>query len=598
MPAAACSDITHVISDDMALIALAATDDVPAAACSDITHVVSDDMAVIALATTDDVPAAACSDITHVVSDDMAVIALATTDDVPAAACADCGFSDSYDFTINTDEGEVNCHKAVLLASGSYHKNIIKQNTNSYYEPNIKRPTLVKLVDWLHCRTVTINDVCIEDLIAGATIWNLEDLLQNCVDYMSENMNINNVCLCYRLSSSIGCLSDILDKCSSFIGEHYDVLNSTKQLEKLTLSNFCEIISYNEINVTNKKVILDSVSRVLQTVSNFDILRMCYMDTSKFTEITHWDFVDMRMRYTRYNNLAKGNKYNKLRQRRFWEELLYINSNYNLCQYDIINRRWIELCALTKSEVDTYTAVAMSDNRMVMVGGESHKRITLLHAASWDMKIPELPTQMPGCGVTMEGNNIFIVGGQTDSHPESYLNSAFCVEIRHDHGKLDPVKISPMKYSMASPLVVIHRGILYVIGGINNTDNLSNTRVQALDLTRSSADWKSRPSIPKRCDNTNSGVVIWEEKITVLTTEYSLIYDDVINKWSVEQYECQGDVLKPVVYRKNICAFVQKGGQHCVKLYDKILNTWEIMIADVPNVLFTGSIMTERRYVV
>ena len=82
------------------------------------------------------------------------------------------------------------------------------------------------------------------------------------------------------------------------------------------------------------------------------------------------------------------------------------------------------------------------------------------------------------------------------------------------------------------------------------------------------------------------------------TSQYCMTYNAYANKWSVKGYECQGDALKAVVYRKNIWAFVRKDGQHCVKLYNKILNEWKLMIEDVPNVLFTGSIMTAIRYIV
>ena len=580
-------DLLITIATDTVKMATAkkATNDVPDSASADPTQGISDDLDLLTIAASGDEAVAT----PHITTGKIRRTFNDNTQEFFAKLKQQQDVGRHCDFTIKTDEGVVHCHKVVLVASSSYLENIINKNTISYYEPDITKATLVKLLAWLYYSEVTINDVCIEELMKGAAMWKLGDLLENCADFICDNINRNNVCLFYQLSQQ-HCMDDIVETCSIYIREHYEVLNSTTQLEKLALPYFCEIISYNEINVANEKVIIDSVFRVLQTRPTSELLQMCYiMNITKFTEITRWDLVNLIMRYTRCDNLPKANKYNVVRQRRYWEELFYINSNYKLCKYSIITGGWIEVHALRKRKVDIYTAVAMSDNRMVMVGGESHRRITLLPAGQWDMTIPVLPFEMQRCGVTMEGNNVFIVGGQTDSHPVSYFNSAFCLEIYHVHGQLKPLK--SMKHGMACPLVVVHKGVLYVIGGINDK------RVQALDLTRASADWENCASIPEECDNTDSGVVICVEKITVFTTEYRMTYDEDTDQWFKEQYECQGDQLKAVFYRNNICALVKKDGKYCVKYYHTIFNEWKLMIADVPNVLFTGSIMRERRYI-
>ena len=79
----------------------------------------------------------------------------------------------------------------------------------------------------------------------------------------------------------------------------------------------------------------------------------------------------------------------------------------------------------------------------------------------------------------MEGDNIFIVGGQTNLIRNITPNSALCLQIYQR--ELEPLM------SMASFLVVMHEDILYVRSRINDTDELSNRRVQAFDLTDASA---------------------------------------------------------------------------------------------------------------
>ena len=103
------------------------------------------------------------------------------------------------DFTIKTDDGVVRCHKMVLLASSSYFRNIINENTNSYYEPDIKKATLHKILAWLYHNDVTIEETCIEEMIKVGNKWHLVDLLKICSKFLSDYINVNNVCLFYML---------------------------------------------------------------------------------------------------------------------------------------------------------------------------------------------------------------------------------------------------------------------------------------------------------------------------------------------------------------------------------------------------------------
>ena len=574
------------------------TDGVPVAAGVDPTQVISDDMDLLAVAATDDEAAATQNTATRTVC--------RTIDDKTqcfATLKQDLLYGRYCDFTIRVDQGEVRCHKLVLYASSSYFQNIIDSINDQVYschESDISKTTVDKVLAWLYYSDVTIDEVCIEELLTAAIRWNLADLFETCAEFVADNISINNACMFYQFSRQHG-LIGMEELCSYFIREQYKVLHETKQLETLTLQHFCEIICHDEINVESEQVIIDSILRVLQKRSNIEVLEMCYKNINTFKVITPLLLTNMIIKHTRYYDLLKNNtdvdqKSGVKINPRFWDELLYINNNYNICKYDVFSGRWIKVRSLSNNEVDIYTAVATSYNRIVMVGGESSRSITLSHQGQLVAKIPKLRTQMPRCGVTLACDTIIIVGGQPDIDSESYLNSAWRMGIyMHDR---ELKELPPMNHSMASPLVVIQKSILYVIGGINSADELSNRRVQTLNLMNASAVWKDCALLPEGGDSTNSGVVIYEEKVAVLTTECCMTYDDVADKWFVERYERQGEELKPVVYKDDICVLVKKDGKHFLKYYNKEHNEWQlIMKCVIPNVLFTGSLMIERRYI-
>ena len=502
------------------------------------------------------------------------------------------------DLSFVIDGSVVRCHKLVISASSLYWREIFDKSDNEQSVYPIRRISKIafnKLLAWFYRCDVTIKETCIAELILAAIAWQVEDLLQACAELISETMNIDNVCWFYHLSVE-SLMTKAAEKCSYFIREHYELLHNTKQLEKLTGEELWKIVSNDEINVTNENVIFDSIFRLLQPQPDIKLLTQCYRKI-RFNQITPTYLNNQVMRFTsdvpqRRAALDVGMKRTDAPSR-FWDHLLYISIFYDLCKYDVIKGRWTEVREVPNSNVDHCTTIATFGNRMVMVGAESSTDVTLTKAAQLVRKMPKLPTQMALCGVTITEKYIFIVGGQTDINSAPCLYSVYRVSICHR--KLETLK--PMHHGVASPLVLIHREILYVIGGTHNDDEVYSRRVVVLDLMQASGDWKHCEHLPKGCDNTTSGVVMHEGKITVLTTDYCMTYDDVADSWSVEQYECQGDQLKPVVYKDDIWALVKKNGKHCVKYYYKKQKEWKIKIRDVPDVLYTNSFMIERRYV-
>ena len=487
------------------------------------------------------------------------------------------------DFTIENYQGALHCHKLVLSASNSYFRCEFNRkdddSNHTCYKTNTSKVVLNKVLAWLYYSDITIDETCIEELMRVCTYCKIHDLLYICGENMSKYINVNNACSFFRLSRENG-IWKVADKCSYFIREHYEFMYNTKQLEILTWKQFCEIICNDEIHVTNENIVYYSILRQL----GLSTLR--FQSSMRSKKITPRHVINKILK-----DSGSVQRVDDDTRTRFWNSLLYINKNHDLCKYDTISCKWVKYRSLVNGRVDPYTAVTTSNNRMVIVGGESSRDVTFIENGCSAVKMLKLPTKVPRCGVSMAGNYIYIVGGQPNIKSATCLNCVHKVWIGHN--KVSTLK--PMKHGTASALVVNYEGKLYVIGGITSKDNLPNKRVQTLDLNETSADWKVlRHELPQGCDNTNSGFVIYEEKLLVLTTEYCMTYDNDADKWFVEQYECQGEQLKPVVYKDSIWALVQKDGKHCVKCYCKENNEWKVEIEDVPDVLYTASAMVER----
>ena len=104
--------------------------------------------------------------------------------------------------------------------------------------------------------------------------WNLDILTKLCVEYINDNVTINNACRFYNfaLDNVDRHNSQILNK---FIREHFTSLHESGQLSELSLKNFTHIIEHDEINVKNEDVIFSSAVEIINQKSSDEDISRC-----------------------------------------------------------------------------------------------------------------------------------------------------------------------------------------------------------------------------------------------------------------------------------------------------------------------------------
>ena len=501
------------------------------------------------------------------------------------------------DFTLTTNNTSIECHKLVLSSASSYFSQLLcdsEDNTNIIDVTPLPEHLLRTVVAFMYNSEYVIDDENVIELLKFSGIWNLDILARLCVEYMNDNITINNACRFYNFAL------DNVDLHKSqhiheFIREHFTSLHESGQLRELSLKNFTTIIEHDEINVKNEDVIFNSAVQIINQQTSVEDINRC-LELIRYPH-SSGDFLvkvilnhplmkePPRDRYVSEALLYQINKTStpKVKPLRYWGRLgkleklersgiYYIGRDS--CMYQYVskagNNEYIKMMELP-GWVDGNSAVASHRERMVIVGG-SNRDAGDTHALLLDMtettkvtQLPDLPEPRRQTSVVLSDNDVYVVGGFNSN--TGYSSSVYYLPLGSDAWQTK----KSMSHGLYRPLVIQHQQCIYVLGGRNNHGpQFSVSQYNIKDDT-----WKKCRNMPVACNNHEAGVVVHKDRIKVITEDKCLMYADDIDIWAVKQYDKLGNKVNAFVRSGQICAAMLNGRIYSMLSYDDVDNVWE-----------------------
>ena len=490
------------------------------------------------------------------------------------------------DFTLTTNNTSIECHKLVLSSASSYFSQLLcdsEQNTNIIDVTPLPEHILRTVVAFMYNSEYVIDDENVIELLKFSGTWNLDIVAKLCVTYMNDNITINNACRFYNFA-----LENVDQHKSQhiheFIREHFTSLHESGQLSELSLKNFTTIIEHDELNVKNEDVIFSSAVQIINQQTSVEDINRC-LELIRFPHTSGEFLVNVivghqlmkdppRDRYLREAILYQLKKTStpEVKPPRYWGRsgIYYIGKDHSMYQYvpKDGNNECVKMMNIPKW-VNHYSSVASHRERVVIVGGwnggSGDKRALLL-----DMRdntkvtqLPDLPEPLYYTSVVLSDNDVFVVGGRTNS---GNLSCVYHLSLGSDAWQTK----KPMPHPVSRPLVIRHQQCIYVLGGYNPHYQSSVSQYNIEDDT-----WKRCSDMPVACGSHDAGVVVHEDRIKVITVDKCLMYADDTDTWTVKQYDKPGDAVNVFVRRGQICAAVQNGGTYSMMSYDDVDNVWK-----------------------
>ena len=507
------------------------------------------------------------------------------------------------DFTLTTNDTSIECHKLVLSSASSYFSELLCDSEHVAdtidFTP-LPEHILRTVVAFMYNSEYVIDDDNVIELLKLSGTWNLDILAKLCVEYMNDNITINNACRFYNLAiDNVGYnKSHIINR---FIREHFTTLHESGRLNELSLKNFTTIIEHDEINVKSEDVIFSSAVQIINHRTSVEDINRC-LELIRFPH-TSGDFLvnvilkhplmkfPSRHKYASQAILHQINKTSKpeVKPPRYWGKGICCIGR-DRCMYQYVstagNNEFVKKMNLPEL-VDDGSVVDSHRERVVIVGGWNNsigdKRAILLDMTDSTnvhlTRLPDLPEPCSGSGIVLSDNDVYVVGGYTNN--SGCLRAVYYLSLGSDAWQTK----TSMPKKVFLPLVTQHQQCIYVLGG-NNDNHNKQSSVSQYNIKDNT--WKRCKDMPVACGSDAAGIVIHEGRIKVFTDDKCLIYADDTDTWIVKQYNRIGYAVNAFVEKEQVCAVVWNGDTYSMMSYDDVDDGWNSDHEKIDNVWHTG----------
>lgn len=159
----------------------------------------------------------------------------------------------------------IKCHKLVLSALSPYFHTMFTSDfketkSNQIILPTTDIATLKLIVDYAYTGSIELSLSSIQSVFSLASLFQLEDVLAACGDFMETHLDVNNVLSVFHFAKCHQTI-DLITSSRDFINKNItDIINETNEyLELEDIDLIIEIMSSDELNVPTEIFVLEGL---------------------------------------------------------------------------------------------------------------------------------------------------------------------------------------------------------------------------------------------------------------------------------------------------------------------------------------------------
>ena len=444
---------------------------------------------------------------------------------------------ESCDVIMKYKNGEVKCHKNIMEA-GCEKLKITPETCDPTLGTDINLLNMTwltvetgrELASYIYTGSCKITDDNVLDILEASITWGVDLLTEECYIHMTQNCTTKNACMYYELERKHN-HEKTHKYLLHYIRGHYTEIRKLAHITDLRVSSLCDVLDHDEINGGTEDELVDSLLDLIEEKADagddadepeprYDVIRFEHISSEYLTAFVRShplmskkpqrDLVQDAIRY----QCGKMDITNK-RPKRFWgEKLICIDENKSVRAYCREEKKWQKVMKCV-SWMDDYSSVQTYRDGLIVVGALNS--VGYKHVSYVDLKagviqqLPDLPQGVYNAGVVCVGEEVFVLGGWSNGR----LNTTWKMVNKQQWEELPP-----MIHDVSSPVCRIHKDTIYVIGSYNN-DKL----VQSFNMNIKT--WALKKKLPRGCFRHTAGVVIHADKLTIITKDQMMSYDDV-----------------------------------------------------------------------
>ena len=109
------------------------------------------------------------------------------------------------------------------------------------------------------------------------------------------------------------------------------------------------------------------------------------------------------------------------------------------------------------------------------------------------------------------------------------------------------------------------------------------SKVQRYNIETS--EWTFIKDLPFGVFNRTASAVVYKNKLTVVTREHLMSYEQESDTWSVKKYDNLGNVATALIVDGELCTCIEEDEKYSLMSYDEEDNEWKVKINNIPNML-------------
>ena len=530
------------------------------------------------------------------------------------------------DITLVCGDRTFDCHKVVLSSGCEYFRELLAEHDLNLLDlSEVQADVIQQVLFFIYTGACDITSDGIKDFLDITTKWKIPSLLRLCFKFIRENCTIRYAGVFYSLLRQYQ-EQPTREVVSYFIREHFTEMYSLQSFGSIPVSDFCDLLEHDEINVKTEDEVFDSLVELVEdqpadgeVKARYDVIRFQhitkdYLEGSVrshplMREVPQRDLIRdaIRFKYGKTNVIPRVQRYWKTEQDQIdtlWEQLSQLDADFdrirplyttlrcideqkNLCVYSDTEDAWHDVLKV-KAFIDSGTFIGTFQSGFVLVGAYNKKfgkHVSYVDvSASAQLRLPELPESIDSPGVVSVGDDLYVIGGESNDDGQT-LDTVLKLSNATKQWTYMPRLQIPMK----GPQCVLLNEVIYVLGkrfSDNDSDDSDDPatlepKMQRLKLNTN--NWTLCKKIPEDCDPDYDGFIVYDGQVVIVQYDEFLKFDPVTNKWTTDEYErsLHNKDITVMMHKGELCAYVGEDGW--VMSYDADSNQWHPSIRYVPN---------------
>ena len=509
------------------------------------------------------------------------------------------------DVTLTTNKSaadnhqSVECHKLVLLSSSPYFKSLLSpkdDQINIIDVSPVSINVIKEIIGFLYNGECLLHHSTLIETVETSVTWKLPLLTEECFTYMRMFKNLEYAGRLYELSLKHQNIDAIYDM-SYYIREHLIELSEGNHLVQLSLKAFCEIIKSDEVNVETEDVICaTAISLIEKEQSNEDITKC--LKLIRYEHLTSDFLFDVATSQPIMRNepqkmyLKNAHKYlnnkDKMQPEKtasFWgprQRFVYVNDKNMICEISDGETRPL---VGAPDWIDSFTSLCTRGSTILFVSAHTdtpeYSRNMMLVSLSepcYKKTLLDLPERIFFAGVVNTGTHIYVIGGVRYEDGRAYRSEtvdSLC--LMSNEWQTCPSLLE----AVALPVTLLHKQYLFVMGSFLKDGNV--TKVQRYNIETS--DWTFIKNLPFGVNNFIAAAVVYKNRLTVVSSEHLMRYEQESDTWSVKEYKDLGRVPTALVMNGELCTCIYRNKKCSLMSYDEEDNVWNVKIDTIPDML-------------